>query len=106
MNGNIVPHYATLERLVETDREDGTQTHEWVTDEQVWITIEPSRGREYVEAQTGRAEVTHRVGMWYRPNVTSKGFRFVVEERVFEIVSVINLGEGNRKLRLLCKETT
>lgn len=106
MNGNTLPHYATLQRLVETDKEDGTQAREWVTDSQVYVAITPSRGREYVEAQTGKAEVTHRVEMWYRPDLTSKRFRIAFEERLFEIVSVINVDENNRKLRLLCKETT
>lgn len=70
----------------------------------VWAEVMPLAGAERIQAATISPELTHRVSMRQRSDLTSRE-RLVWGERIFEIVSVMDVGERGRELRLLCKET-
>jgi len=69
----------------------------------VWGSIEPLSGNELLRAQQTQAEVTHRVRIRYRTGITPK-LRIAYADRYFNILSVINRGERNRELEIMCKE--
>lgn len=84
----------------------GEPTKTWSTDATVWASIEPISGREVFAAQLVVADVTHRVRMWYRSDVTiTPEKRLLYGARVFEIVSAMNIDEHNAEWEILCKET-
>ncbi|MFG6367787.1 MAG: phage head closure protein [Lachnospiraceae bacterium] len=69
----------------------------------VWASVEPTRGREYQEAQRIRPELTYKITTRYHKEVTSDMIiRF--KERYFNIVSVINVKEKNEMLEIICIE--
>mgnify|MGYP002509545635 FL=1 len=69
----------------------------------VWASVEPTRGREYQEAQRIRPELTYKITTRYHRGITPDMFiRF--KDRYFNIVSVINVKEKNEMLEIICTE--
>ncbi len=69
----------------------------------VWASVEPTRGREYQEAQRIRPELTYRITTRHHKEVTPD---MVIEwgKRCFNIISVINVRERNEMLEIICTE--
>lgn len=72
-------------------------------DSSVWASVRPLRGREFIEARGFGAEVTHRVAIRYRSDVTSE-WRIKLGTRTLRIVSVLNVNEGDEYQELMCVE--
>lgn len=69
----------------------------------VWASVEPTRGREYQEAQRIRPELTYKITTRYHKGITPEMFiRF--KDRYFQIVSIINVRERNEMLEIICTE--
>lgn len=96
-------HRITFQRPVKTP--DGYKGHtvQWQDVVTVWASVEPLSGREYFYSHQIKAEVTHRVKMRYREDITVK-MRIKHRDRVLEIESVIDLKERHETLEILCKE--
>lgn len=69
----------------------------------VWASVEPTRGREYQEAQRIRPELTYKVTTRYHKEVTPDMF-IKFKGRCFNIVSIINVKEQNSMLEIICVE--
>ena len=69
----------------------------------VWASVEPTRGREYQEAQRVRPELTYKVTTRYHKEVTPDMF-IKFKGRYFNIVSIINVKEKNEMLEIICTE--
>ncbi|MDE6984778.1 MAG: phage head closure protein [Lachnospiraceae bacterium] len=69
----------------------------------VWASVEPTRGREYQEAQRIRPELTYKVTTRYHKEITPDMF-IRYKDRYFNIVSVINVRERNEMLEIICTE--
>ena len=69
----------------------------------VWASVEPTRGREYQEAQRTRPELTYKITIRYFNGVTPDMF-IKFKDREFEIVSIINVREKNEMLEIVCTE--
>lgn len=70
----------------------------------VWASVEPTRGREYQEAQRIRPELTYKITTRYHKEITPDMF-IKWKERHFKIVSVINVKERNEVLEIICTES-
>ena len=93
---------ATFERYTppnELDDSGGT----WATLFRTWIALQPLTGRELLNSQQVVGQVTHRVRTHWDSNVQVAD-RLTVGDRILNITSVINPGEQNRELELLCVE--
>ena len=66
--------------------------------------VEPLRGREYMEAKQGQADVSHRVIVRYRASVVPTMRLYLEDGRGFEVESVINRLERDEQLELMCRE--
>lgn len=84
----------------------GEEVIGWVTAATVWASVEPLRGREYIEAKQGQVEVSHRVVMRFREGVGPEMRLRLAGGRVLEIESVINPLERGERLELMCAERT
>ena len=62
----------------------------------VWASVEPTRGREYQEAQRIRPELTYKI--------TTPDMFIKFKDRYFQIVSIINVRERNEMLEIVCTE--
>lgn len=69
----------------------------------VWASVEPISGKEYLEAQRAKNELTHRIYTRYFPDITVD-MLINFKGRKFKIESVINYQEGNEMLQFLCTE--
>lgn len=69
----------------------------------VWASVEPTRGREYQEAQRVRPELTYKITTRYHKEVTPDMF-IKFKGRYFNIVSIINVKEKNEMLEIICTE--
>lgn len=97
-------HRITFQEEVKTP--DGYKGHasQWKDMVTVWGSIEPISGREYFYAQQITAEVTHRINVRYRTDITTK-MRAKFEERIFELTAIFDLKERREFLEILATET-
>ena len=96
-------HRVELQSATDVQNTLGEPAPTWATDATVWAAIKPISGQERVQAQQLAAEVTHLIRTRYGATVTAD-MRIVFGERVFEILSHINVGERNKELEIMCKE--
>lgn len=95
-------HRVNIQRQVETQNAYGEPEVSWsnvVTD--IWASIEPLRGKEFFAAKQFNAEIEARIRMRYRSDVTAK-MRILHGSNEYYIDSVINVGERDRELQLMC----
>lgn len=81
----------------------GGVTKSWEDLAPVWAEVEPISASEVLQADSLRSEVTHRVTIRYRDDVTN-AMRILFEGRVFNIRAVTNLLERGILLELLAEE--
>ena len=68
-----------------------------------WAGVEPTRGREYQEAQRIRPELTYKVTTRYHKGI-EPDMLIQYKNRFFEIVSAINVRERNEMFEIICIE--
>ncbi len=103
MRAGPMRHRITIKRPIEAQAADGSVIRTWETFTTAWASIEPLAGREYFAAAREQADISHRIRMRFAEGITHK-LRASFESRIFEIESVINVGERNRELILMCRE--
>lgn len=103
MRAGPLRHRITIQKATETQNAYGEPVASWSEFVQASASVDPISSREYFSAQRENAEITHRIRMRYRPNITHK-MRVKWGERVFDIRSIINANSRNRSLELLCVE--
>jgi SPP1 family predicted phage head-tail adaptor len=84
----------------------GQPTGSWgnlATDPTVWASVEPLNVRTSEYAHQLYAQATHRVFIDYRSDVT-KAMRLLYGTRYLYVGHLINVGERNVTLELLCVE--
>ena len=96
-------HRVTLQKKEITEDDLKQQTENWMDVAAVWAAIEPLIGREYFAAQQVNAEVSARITIRYRKGIIPD-MRVVFDDRVFDILSVINPKERCESLVLMCRE--
>ena len=69
----------------------------------VWASVEPTRGREYQEAQRIRPELTYKITTRYHKEVTPDMF-IKFKDRYFKIISIANVREKCEMLEIVCIE--
>ncbi len=103
MRGGPLRHRITIEHPVETQAGDGSVVTDWETFTAAWASVEPLIGREYFAQEREQATVSHKIRMRYLPGITHK-MRVAWGTRIFEVESVLNVGERNRELLLMTSE--
>ena len=103
MRAGWLKHRITIQSQTETRSASGQVNIDWADYLSAWASIEPLRGREYLEGRQAEASVDHRIRMRYRGGITPD-MQVVYGSRTFQIVSVINVIEGSRELNLMCRE--
>jgi len=100
-------HTVTLQRETRAPDGGGGYLHEWENVATVRASVEPLTAKDRrLEALHGRqlaSATTHKVTTRYRAGVTA-AMRVVFRGRPLNIRAVVDLGERNRWLVLLCEE--
>ena len=69
----------------------------------VWATVEPKSGREYIEADKERPELTYIITVRYQKDITPDMF-IQFKGRLFNIKSIRNIREADEMLEISCTE--
>lgn len=101
MNSGRLRHRVQIQAPVETQNTYGEAEVRWQTFATVWANIEPLRGREYFAARQAVSEVEAKVTIRYRAGVTAKQ-KVVYGTEEYLIESIINIGDRNREIQLMC----
>lgn len=82
-------HRVTLQKLGRTRNPvTGGWTEDWVDVDPVWASIEPLSAREFIAAQASQSEVTARIVIRHRPDVTA-AMRILYRGKVYNIHGVL-----------------
>lgn len=103
MKAGSLRHKVTIQRVSQTLDSSRQTVDLWTTLADVWAAVEPLTGRELVNAQQIQPDVTHRVRIRHRDDVTAK-MRVLEGTRQLNIESVLNIEERDRELHLMCRE--
>lgn len=103
MKAGKLRHRIKLQSRTQASDGGGGFTDTWADFATVWAAVEPLTGNERFEAQQLEGELSHRVTLRHRSDVTTE-IRAVHQSRVLEIRAVIRPEERNAQLLLLCSE--
>lgn len=95
----------TIQQLTDERDETGGVVNTWTEVCKAWASIEPLKGAEFLSAKEVDAQVTTRIRMRQRKDVTiTSDMRVVYGSRIFEIDSVIDVYTRGRELQLMSRE--
>jgi SPP1 family predicted phage head-tail adaptor len=99
----------TLQSLVETTDSYGQRIESWVTQGTYWAFLSSLSGRELVNAQQAKADVTHFLQMRYVGSLLATpgalpSMRILFNGRVFNLSWVNNVDERNKTYEILAQE--
>ena len=104
MNIATLRERVTLERPVRTPDGGGGAGVTWETVAALWAHVAPITGEERLRHDQLAGRLTHEVFIRYRPGVLP-AMRFRLEDRIFDIVAVVEV-ERRTRLKCLCEERT
>lgn len=103
MNAGMLRHRIQIQQATETQDSFGAVTQTWTTIATIWASIEAISGREFFDAAQVNAEITHRIRIRYRPDITTQ-MRAAEGTRTFDIQAVLDPDGRRRELVLMVKE--
>lgn len=94
-----------LQRVSVTPDSHGDQVKTWATLATVWASIEPLSGREFLQASQVMSDVTVRIRIRGRTDITlTPKDRVQFGTRLFDIRHVIDWGGKGVETQLMCTE--
>jgi SPP1 family predicted phage head-tail adaptor len=96
-------HRVTVQSLVETVDQYGQPVQNWDATVSRWAAIRTPNGRDKINADQLKVELTHILTLRYVPGLDVTQ-RLVFDGRVFNITYVINKDERNREQEVYCNE--
>lgn len=98
-------HRVELQRVTVAADTHGDQTKTWTTLAEAWASIEPLSGREFLQASQVMSDVTVRITVRGRPDITlTPKDRVKYGTRYFDIRHVIDWGDKGVEWQLMCTE--
>ena len=92
-----------LQEPVQTADGMGGMSTEWKTRAIVWGAVWPVSAKEQIQAAQNILSITHKIRVYYYQTLKSS-WRIKLEDRYFNIISIINPSERNEVFDLMCKE--
>jgi len=106
MEAGQLRHRITIQQLTAGSPQQnaaGEPAVSWSNYLAVYASVDPVTGKEPFLSQEHTAVISHKIKVRYRAGIT-EAMRVVYASRYFDIKAVINWGERNRELLLLCEE--
>lgn len=103
MEAGKLRHRVTIQSKSATQNSYGEEVITWSTLATVWAAVEPLSGREWLEGRQVTAEVTTRIRIRRRGDVTPE-MRVVYGSKTYDIMAVIEIEEQRREEHLMCQE--
>lgn len=92
-----------LQTTTNTADTGGGVTQVWADTATLWAEIDELAGREGFEAQQIASRLTHKVTIRYRTSVVPTQ-RLKYGTRILKIEAIVNPGQRNERLELMCAE--
>lgn len=95
----------TFQQNVPTQATGGAPVDVWsdlAKTPKAFAAIEPLGGREFFDAARVNADISHRIRIRYRSDVTER-MRVVLGARIFDIAAALEIVR-HRELHLMCRE--
>lgn len=102
MRGGALRHQVTITQPTHANT-NGEIATTWGTVTVCWASLEPLKGREWIESGLENSEITSRMRMRYLSGI-GPTMRVNFGARTFEIVSVVDVYERTRELEVMLKE--
>lgn len=97
-------HLVTIqERSTTRDSVSGQVVEDWTDGDTVWAAVQPLSGKELEHAQAIKAQINTKIVIRFHAGVTPAS-RIKFNDRLFNVVSVINTDELNVELICMCEE--
>jgi len=103
MRAGIMRHRITIQEQQRAPNAIGEMVTTWADWQTVWGSIEPNTGKRYYEALQANAEVDGIIRTRYLKGV-SPTMRIIYGSRVLSIVSILNVQERRKELRIYYRE--
>ena len=105
MQAGKLRHRVSLQKPVKTQNPlSGATVNSWQEITKLWADVVPLSAREFIAAQARQAEVTTRITIRFRSDITSK-HRIVYGDKIFNIEGVLpDPVSGRDYLTLPCSE--
>lgn len=104
MRAGTLRHRVTLQRFKQGQDAYGGPVETWTDVATIWASVDAVNGREFFAGRQVQSEVTHKITIRHRPDVTSE-MRVAHGGKVFGIEAVLPDRRGTR-LVLMCKEVS
>lgn len=103
MRAGLLKHRVTIKTPTRVADGMGGFTVTWTDVATVWAAIWPLKGQEKIESMKLEHEITHRIRMRYRSDVTYED-RLLYKTRTFRVIDFRNIDESDVQLEVLAKE--
>jgi SPP1 family predicted phage head-tail adaptor len=104
VNSGKLKHRIEIQNSTELRSASGAVTGQtWHPFCYVWAAMEPLSGKEYFAAAQIQSTISHKITIRYRAGIKPY-YRATWNDRIFNIISIINTREENRELILYCTE--
>lgn len=103
MRAGLLHEQVIIQKKSVTRDAYGAEVITWTTLATVRASLEPLRGREYMEARQVQADVDYRIRIRYL-NTVRPTMRVLWGTRVFDVISVIHVGERRVETQLMSRE--
>jgi len=103
-------HYIIFQSKTESANSYGEIDIVWSNDFSCFAEVKPLRGNEYYNARQIQSNISHKVTIQYAAlsngdRIKPSNCRIVFDDnRIFNIQSVINIGERNKELEMMVVE--
>ena len=105
MDAGKLRHRVELQRVSTTLDSHGDKTEAWTTLAEVWASIEPLSGREFLMASQTMSDVTVRIKVRGRPDISlTPKDRVKAGARTFDIRHIVDWGGRGVEWHLMCTE--
>lgn len=96
----------TIQQNSPSQDSNGNLTDSWSTFAKVWASIEPLRGREFLEAQAINPETTVRFRIRYVSGVTEDMRIKDENDELYDITAVLHLDHAKREIEIMANRTS
>lgn len=103
MNAGKLRHRITLQRRDVTQDAFGAPVDTWTDVATVYASIDPLKGSQLLAAQAFGNETKAKIIIRYRPGITAD-MRVVFGAKIYDIHEIINPGECNVEIHMICSE--
>ncbi len=105
MRAGLLRHRVDLQAPTQTRGPAGGVVETFATVQTVYASVEPIGGKEFFAAQQVQSDLSHRIRLRWRPDLTpTTKWRVRYDGRDFDIEQVIEMFERMREWHLMCKE--